>query len=118
MRLGSYSCSLTPGTKASSAYRKKVIYERHRHRYEFNNRYKTKLKNAGLKVSGMNEKLNLVEMIELQRHPWFVGVQFHPEYLTKVLEPSRPYLGFFAASAGCLKEVMEKLQSDKGVVEN
>ena len=98
MRLGAYSCSLTPGTKASSAYRKKTIYERHRHRYEFNNTYKTKLKNAGLKVSGMNEKLNLVEMIELQRHPWFVGVQFHPE-LKSTLASVHPLFKDFISAA-------------------
>ena len=98
MRLGSYSCSVVPGTRASSAYRKKTINERHRHRYEFNNKYATKFKNAGLRVSGMNKKLNLVEMIEIPKHPWFVGVQFHPELKSTLVNVHPLFKDFISAS--------------------
>lgn len=84
MRLGAYDCTIKPGTKASSAYRKKNISERHRHRWEVNNRYRSKLEKAGMVFSGINEELNLVEIIELQNHPWFVASQFHPELKSRV----------------------------------
>ena len=98
MRLGSYKCSVASKTNASSAYRKKIIQERHRHRYEFNNKYKTKLKNAGLKISGINEKLNLVEMVEISNHPWYVGVQFHPELKSTVVNVHPLFKDFISAS--------------------
>jgi len=84
MRLGAYDCELVPGTKAYKAYRKKNISERHRHRWEVNNRYRAKLENNGLILSGLNNELNLVEMIELKDHPWFVAGQFHPELKSRV----------------------------------
>ncbi|PVH82200.1 hypothetical protein DL98DRAFT_514246 [Cadophora sp. DSE1049] len=90
-----------------------IIHERHRHRYEVNPAYVSRLASHGLSFVGKDDQGERMEVLELEDHPWFVGVQFHPEYLSKVLEPSRPYLGFFAASAGCLKEVMEKLESGK-----
>ena len=98
MRLGSYSCKLLSGTNASKAYRKKIINERHRHRYEFNNKYRKQLESAGLKVSGMNERLNLVEMIEIPKHPWFVGVQFHPELKSTVVNVHPLFNDFIDAS--------------------
>ena len=98
MRLGSYECSLQAGTKASSAYRKKNINERHRHRYEFNNKYRKNLENKGLKVSGVNSGLNLVEMIELPDHPWFVGVQFHPEFRSRPFTPHPLFSSFVKAA--------------------
>ena len=98
MRLGSYNCTVQSGSKAYAAYRKKTIQERHRHRYEFNNSYKRKLKNAGLQISGINEKLNLVEMIEIKKHPWFVGVQFHPE-LKSTLANVHPLFKDFISAA-------------------
>ena len=98
MRLGSYSCSVAPGTRAASAYRRKSIKERHRHRYEFNNKYKRKLKSAGLKISGINEKLNLVEMVEIPDHPWFVGVQFHPELKSTLVNVHPLFKDFISAS--------------------
>lgn len=84
MRLGAYDCELVPGTKAYKAYRKKNISERHRHRWEVNNRFREKLENNGLIFSGLNNELNLVEMIELKDHPWFVAGQFHPELKSRV----------------------------------
>ena len=98
MRLGSYSCNLLKGTKARKAYKKNKIYERHRHRYEVNNKYINLLKKNGLTVSGVNKKLNLVEIIELKDHPWFVGVQFHPELKSRLLNPSPLFRDFISAA--------------------
>tara|TARA_Y100000994_G_scaffold200834_1_gene171354 strand:- start:5770 stop:7407 length:1638 start_codon:yes stop_codon:yes gene_type:complete len=98
MRLGSYKCNIVPGTNASKAYKKKLINERHRHRYEFNNKYKRQMEKAGLKISGVNEKLKLVEMIEFPNHPWFVGVQFHPELKSTVVNTHPLFRDFIAAS--------------------
>ena len=79
MRLGSYPCVLLPGSRAAAAYGSEHIDERHRHRYEFNNSYRTALAEAGLVFSGLSPDGQLVEIVELEDHPWFVGVQFHPE---------------------------------------
>ena len=79
MRLGAYACSLAKKSKAAEAYGKSEISERHRHRFEFNNEYKAALENGGLWASGINPDSGLVEIVELRDHPWFVGVQFHPE---------------------------------------
>ena len=98
MRLGSYPCSVLPRTRASKAYRKKVIDERHRHRYEFNNKYKKQMEKTGLKVSGINQTLKLVEMIEISSHPWFVGVQFHPELKSTVVNVHPLFKDFIHAS--------------------
>lgn len=87
MRLGKYVCKLIPGTKAYEAYGKELIEERHRHRYEFNNEYLDAIQEAGMVVSGVNPDRNLVEIVELKDHPWFVGVQFHPEFTSR---PNRP----------------------------
>jgi len=83
MRLGAYPCKLLPKTKAFSAYNKELIYERHRHRYEFNNDYLDDLTNKGLKISGKSPDGKLVEIIELEDHPWFVAGQFHPEFKSR-----------------------------------
>ena len=98
MRLGKYNCNVKSKTKASLAYGKRIINERHRHRYEVNNKFRNKLIDNGLVVSGINKKLDLVEMIELENHPWFVGVQFHPELKSRVLR-SHPLFRDFIASA-------------------
>ena len=98
MRLGKYNCNVKSKTKASLAYGKRIINERHRHRYEVNNKFRNKLIDNGLIVSGINKKLDLVEMIELDSHPWFVGVQFHPELKSRVLR-SHPLFRDFIASA-------------------
>ena len=99
MRLGSYACSVSNGTIAKKAYKKKNIYERHRHRYELNNKYLDTLKSNGLVISGINPELNLVEIIEIQNHPWFVGVQFHPELKSRVLKPHPIFKDFLSAAA-------------------
>lgn len=83
MRLGAYPCKVKPDTFASHAYEEDLIYERHRHRYEFNNEYRDSLVQAGLIISGLSPDNQLVEMIEINNHPWFVGVQFHPEFKSR-----------------------------------
>ncbi|NNB98556.1 CTP synthase, partial [Corallococcus exiguus] len=87
MRLGSYACALKPGSVAHKLYAQESIQERHRHRYEVNNSYRGRLQEAGLVISGHNPELNLVEMIELADHPYFVGCQFHPEFKSKPFAP-------------------------------
>jgi len=101
MRLGSYECALTPGTHAHKAYGKASVRERHRHRYEVNNSYVGQLQRAGMVVSGINPRRNLVEIIELKNHPWFLGVQFHPEFQSK---PSAPHPLFAAFIAAAVKQ--------------
>ncbi len=98
MRLGSYSCSITRGTKARKAYKKTKIYERHRHRYEVNNKFVNKLISSGLVISGKNTELNLVEMVELNDHPWFVGVQFHPELKSRIVKTHPLFKDFISAT--------------------
>ncbi len=98
MRLGAYNCELKSGSQVMIEYRKKNISERHRHRWEVNNRFRTKLEKNGLIVSGLNPELNLVEIIELEDHPWFVGCQFHPELKSRVLKAHPLFRGFIGAS--------------------
>lgn len=98
MRLGAYPCKLTKGTKTYSVYGKANIEERHRHRYEFNNKYKAKFEKAGMIASGINPDGNLVEMVELKDHPWFVGCQFHPEYKSTVANPHPIFVKFVRAA--------------------
>jgi len=98
LRLGAYDCVLSPGTKTQKAYGVKKISERHRHRYEFNNAYVEQLEKAGLIVSGVNPQQNLVEIMELEDHPWFVGTQFHPEFLSSPLKPHPLFVGFVKAA--------------------
>jgi CTP synthase len=99
MRLGAYSCRMEAGSLASKVYgRSKPVYERHRHRYEMNNRFRTRLQKAGLRMSGINPDHDLVEMIEIPEHPWFVGTQFHPEYSSTVARPHPLFVSFLKAS--------------------
>lgn len=98
MRLGAYKCHLSQNTKAYQIYGKSVISERHRHRYEFNNQYKSILEKSGLVFSGMNKEKNLVEILENKNHPWFVAVQFHPEFKSKPLSPHPLFKSFIKAS--------------------
>jgi CTP synthase len=100
MRLGSYECQLVPGTRAARAYKAESVRERHRHRYEVNNEYVGRLQQAGVTVSGRNPRRNLVEIIELRDHPWFVAVQFHPEFQSK---PSSAHPLFAAFVRAALK---------------
>jgi CTP synthase len=98
MRLGSFPCKLREGTLARSSYTEEVIHERHRHRYEFNNKYRENLAKSGLVISGTSLNDRLVEMIELRNHPFFVGTQFHPEFKSKPLKPHPLYLSFIGAA--------------------
>ncbi|MDR1303283.1 MAG: CTP synthase [Puniceicoccales bacterium] len=97
MRLGSYPCKLVPHTKAYEAYGSTYVNERHRHRYEFNNDYREIFERHGMIISGINSDLNLVEIIELQDHPWFMGVQFHPEFQSKPRQAHPLFASFIAA---------------------
>ncbi|MCH8289463.1 MAG: CTP synthase [Candidatus Marinimicrobia bacterium] len=98
MRLGAYPCTLTPGNKAAEAYGEKQISERHRHRYEFNNEFKDQLQKAGMILSGINERDNLTEIIEIKDHPWFVGTQFHPELKSRVFNTHPLFRNFVEAA--------------------
>lgn len=98
MRLGSYECKVKPGTKGFAAYGQEFIRERHRHRYEVNNEYVERLEAGGLTVSGVNPKRDLVEMVELEDHPWFLAVQSHPEFLSKPSKAHPLFQAFVAAS--------------------
>lgn len=97
MRLGAYPCLLKPGSCAHKAYGKELISERHRHRYELNNKYRDKLEQAGLNVSGTYEEGDLCEIVEVANHPWMVGAQFHPEFASKPLEPHPLFRDFVHA---------------------
>ena len=98
MRLGGYPCALQKGTKVYAAYGKAEIVERHRHRYEFNNDYLDEFVQAGLKPVGVNPDTNLVEIVELENHPWFIGVQYHPEYKSTALHPHPLFVSFVKAA--------------------
>lgn len=98
MRLGSYDCKVKKGTKAHSAYGETLIQERHRHRYEFNNKYLEPMEAAGMKAVGINPDSSLVEIVELRDHPWFIGVQYHPELRSTVLNPHPLFVKFVGAA--------------------
>ncbi len=100
MRLGAYKCILKEGSKAFEAYKKKEILERHRHRYEFNNKYRKILEENGMKIVGVSPDDELVEIIELEDHPWFIGCQFHPEFKSKPLSPHPLFREFVKAARG------------------
>lgn len=98
MRLGAYPCKLKEDTIASRAYQKEEIFERHRHRYEFNNSYRETLREAGLIFSGLSPDGELVEIVELEDHPWFLGCQFHPEFKSRPLSPHPLFISFTQAA--------------------
>jgi CTP synthase len=98
MRLGAFDCTLQPGTHSHHAYAQSSIRERHRHRYELNNAYRSRLQEAGLVMAGVNPLLDLVEIVEVKDHPWFVGVQYHPEFRTKPMQPHPLFRDFIGAS--------------------
>jgi CTP synthase len=98
MRLGAYPCELVEGSLASAAYGKKLIHERHRHRFEFNNDYRDRFEAMGLRVAGICPGRNLVEIVELADHPWFVGVQFHPEFTSRPVKPQPLFREFVSAA--------------------
>ena len=97
MRLGAWDCKLNKKSKVYDAYKTETISERHRHRYEFNNDYLKQISDAGLIATGINPETNLVEIIELPNHPWFIGVQYHPEYKSTVLKPHPLFVAFVKA---------------------
>jgi CTP synthase len=105
MRLGAYPCVLEPGSLAYEAYQSPEISERHRHRYEFNNEYREILAKSGLRFTGLSPDKNLVEIVELPDHPWFLGCQFHPEFKSRPMEP-HPIFAAFAGKA--LEEARRK----------
>jgi CTP synthase len=98
MRLGRFLCRLKKGSAAEKAYEKLTVYERHRHRYEFNPEYENVLSQAGLVISGKNPQHDLVEIIEIKDHPWFLGCQFHPEFKSKPIKPHPLFEAFIGAS--------------------
>jgi len=98
MRLGAQTGKLVPGTKTRRAYGNEEIHERHRHRYEFNNNYLQRLQDAGLVISGLSVDNELVEMVELSDHPWFIGCQFHPEFKSKPFAPHVLFKAFIKAA--------------------
>jgi CTP synthase len=98
LRLGAYPCVLEPGTLAADAYRTDEISERHRHRYEYNNDYRERLEKGGLRVSGTSPDNNLVEIVEIEDHPWFLGCQFHPEFKSKPMRPHPLFRDFIKAA--------------------
>ena len=104
MRLGAMPCRVAPGTKAHEAYGLAEVRERHRHRYEFNNRYRDAFAQKGMIVSGVYEKADLVELIELDDHPWFIAGQFHPEFRSQPLAPHPLFRAFVGA---CLKKTSD-----------
>lgn len=98
MRLGLYPCKLTPGTLVQEIYGEELIYERHRHRFEFNNNYRKILMEKGLQIAGLSPDERLVEIISLADHPWFIGVQFHPEFKSRPNKPQKLFASFIGAA--------------------
>ncbi len=114
MRLGSYPCALTLGTKVQGIYEETLIFERHRHRFEFNNTYRESLQQAGLVLSGLSPDNRLVEIVELIDHPWFVGTQFHPEFQSRPTRPQPLFQSFVQAAAKAREKVEDSiLYSDR-----
>lgn len=98
MRLGAYPCRLAPGSRLEALYGQPLVQERHRHRYEFNNRIRAQVEEAGMILSGLSPDGRLVEAVELKDHPFYVGVQYHPEFKSRPNRPHPVFSGFIAAS--------------------
>ena len=98
MRLGAYDCAIVPGTLAAQCYGTSAVSERHRHRYEYNSRYRAELEKGGLKVSGTNPQRGLVEIVELSDHPYFIACQFHPEFKSRPQNAHPLFDGLIAAA--------------------
>lgn len=115
MRLGKYACKLQKGSKSFDAYGKENIEERHRHRYEVNNNLRYKLTEHGMILAGMNPERDLVEIVEIPDHPWFVGVQFHPELRSTVNNPHPLFVDFVKESLKYAKsaKLYEPLKAKK-----
>ncbi len=108
MRLGAYPCEIKDNSKAKEAYKETNISERHRHRYEFNNKYLSEYEKEGMKATGINPDNDLVEIVEIPNHPWFVGVQFHPEYKSTVTEPHPLFVDFVKATTLAEKPIKKE----------
>lgn len=115
MRLGAYDCNLVPGSKVFEAYGQRDIQERHRHRYEFNNHYLADFEKAGMKAVGKNPQSGLVEIVELENHPFFIGTQFHPEYKSTVEKPHPLFVGFIKAARANVALKKEQADTNKSM---
>jgi CTP synthase len=104
MRLGNYPCQLVNGSRAANAYRQSLVYERHRHRFEFNNQFRTLLEKAGMVYSGLSPDGRLVELCELANHPWMVSCQFHPEFGSRPGRPHPLFRDFIGVAKNILRE--------------
>ena len=104
MRLGAYPCKVAKESFAYQAYQSELVYERHRHRYEFNNVYRKEMMDHGMKIVGLSPDEKLVEIVELADHPWFVGVQFHPEFKSRPNRPHPLFRDFVAAALAYQKK--------------
>jgi CTP synthase len=113
MRLGAYPCMLKEGSFASKAYGLKEISERHRHRYEFNNKYRDTLEGKGMLISGESPDKELVEIIEIKDHPWFLGCQFHPEFKSRPMEPHPIFRDFIAAAIRERRDLFPKVSEER-----
>ena len=113
MRLGNWVCCLTPGTKAYRAYGEPIVFERHRHRYEFNNEFRKRMESHGLVVSGRSADNSLVEVIELAHHPWFVASQFHPEFKSRPTRPHPLFRDFIGASVTHIQLLNSRQQAEE-----
>ena len=118
MRLGAQKCDLVEGSIARAAYGEAHITERHRHRYEFNNDFKEVLTNAGLKATGINPESGLVEIVEVENHPFFVGVQYHPEYKSTVVKPHPLFVAFVKACDEFHQNKQDMENQNKGLDKN
>ena len=114
MRLGAYPCVIKRGSLAFKVYKKTNISERHRHRYEFNNKYKEVLTKNGMIISGTSPDNKLAEIIELSNHPWFVASQFHPEFKSRPLDPHPLFKGFIKAA---LENKLKRLKIEEAFME-
>jgi CTP synthase len=104
MRLGAFDCTIKKGSLAFTAYGKAKVQERHRHRYEFNNKYKEMFEAAGMKCTGINPDSDLVEVVEVPTLRWYLGTQFHPEYNSTVVSPNPLFMSFMEAAAATREE--------------
>jgi CTP synthase len=114
MRLGTYPCKIKQSTVASEIYNNEIIYERHRHRYEVNNKFRKQLEEKGLIFSGLSPDEDLVEMIELKDHPFFVASQFHPEFKSRPWDPAPMFNSFIEASKN-IEYVIENVKDGQKV---
>lgn len=104
MRLGAYDCELSDGSLARDAYREELVQERHRHRYEVNNNLRYRLREEGMRFTGVNPQRDLVEIVELPEKRWYLGVQFHPEFNSRVQDPHPLFVSFIQAAVAYADE--------------